>query len=1263
MFNKLKKIYEILKDTPKHEYYFKNISNSVITIIKRSSFKIDDQWFENLLTIYYDDEIRCKYLPDLHEVNSFEREELSDILQFNSSKAHYVNQIRICHDYIKRFQDSYKQFYQYLKVESIDIVDSNNEYLKKVNKVFYELDGIKYLLDNLDKIFKSDGYEILQNTNKIKKIDHGIENAISFSKNHWNLILNKEPEEHILRYLFQHHNQVYYNLNELNMMVVNYKIRNNHKIIVGNAGTGKSHISAHLVEKINETNDFVIFLKSKSFNGDNVNFEERLLQLLQIPQGYTLTEILRSLNDFAKKNNKRCYITIDALNETTKSNIGFSDIWKINLQNFINQFSLYSNLYLVCTLRTSYVENIWDTKPNNLSYLKGFDSSQDLEKLCKTYFNHYKIEPTNFQTADLSYFQVPLLLDLFCKLTNESRSNSVDIELNIKSYLDIFESYIGRLIKEVRTKLNLQLTKPIVDGIGESSNKFLNVNEAQISPDEFTLSFDKELLIKADNSIARVVLEGYLIFIKDSVGKNEEIIKHTQQEIGGFLLAKKLVNDYPDTKLLVESAIFQSKIIGTDETQLHQLRLDILKFLIALKPNIVDYTDNLEVLDLSWWFLYNGFNPINLPDYDKKILSNANNDKILNQILNSSSKKWFDSEDSLNFNFVSNLLVKLDLWNYNLEWSYFIYQLGDEIFSFVHNTIEEIKDDKIEFSEATIKARFIAFILSTNIRELRDKATIFVIEFGKKYPLELLRLTVEFSSFKDLYVYERLVSGCYGVVLIKQNDVDFIEKILPQIAEKLFDLQFASKPAAPVYNYIVIDSIKHLLDLAILKGAIVFSQEDLERIKNYKFTPPFIWLKPSKKQVHLINSSHEISWPNPIGMDFGIYTIPRLVKREDDDYDRRNAITNVYKRIFELGYKELDLGGATEEKFKEFIWGHKIYGIDGKVDKLGKKYSWISFFDYAGYLLLNEKLNVYDKYGYGSSHYQRLSDVDIDISLPNTNYDINLKLYCEDLFDKKDSNLKWYEEIKIDSIKELFETKLEGDYSMLYGFIEQRTEEYKVRSFLMAETFFINKDENYEKIKKESAVFDWKSDVNFPKEHSRNKYFGELYWADAESIQEAYDINIPTEEKITYKRKREIYEILHDERLGYDNIDEEIEETSNVTFLFNSEATVIDYLWESDSEILKGFGEYFPSSKMGINLNLKADPNTGQILDNELNVAYKCISYEDNTHFKNTFNYMRSDLLRKYMNENNLALVYQVKQHSYDENLIHNRKLKFFIVD
>ncbi|MDI1307630.1 MAG: ATP-binding protein [bacterium] len=1234
--------------------------NNTITNIFRAKFDITDEWFENLLNIYYDDEIKSKYIPELHQDNSFEREHLNDILNFDSKKVLYTNQIRICHDYIKRFHDSYRDFYQYLSAENINIVNANNIYLKSAEEVFNKLEEYKAYLDNLDKIFKSEGYKTLQFTNGILCINHGIPNATSFNKKDWNLLLDKEPEEHILRYLFQYHNQVYYNLNELNMMLNNYKENSNHKIIIGKAGMGKSHITAHLIKRIKENEDFVIFLKPKFFNGDNVNFDECLLRLLQVPNGYTLAEILLNLNDFAKSKNKRCFIIIDALNETTKSNIGFSDIWNISLQSFINRINTHSNLYFISTLRTSYVDNIWDSKPKNLVEIIGFDKIGDLEKVCEKYFKYYLIEPLNFDLADLSVFNNPLLLDLFCKLTNEDKLELKQIELGINSYLKIFENYINKLTLEVKNKLQYAQSKPIKDGFYRSSTKFLDDNQAQIQTDEFINSFDTDPLISNDKSIARAVLEGYLVFIREFVDKPEEIVKHTQQEVGGYLLAKNLVQDYPNTSLLVNSTIFQTKIIGSNKSQQHQLRLDILKFLIALKPDIIDYTNSLEVLNLSWWFLYNGFNPVQLPGFDEKILLNTNNDKVLNDILNTSSKNWFNSKSDLNFAFISRLLISLDLWNYDLKWNYFVYQIGPEISSFISETIDEIKDDKIDFKEAIIKARFIAFVLSTNIRELRDKATICLIEFGKKHPIELLNLTIEFANLKDIYVYERLVSSCYGVALIKQNDVVFVKSILPEFANELFKLQFSSEPITPVYNYIVIDSIKHLLDLAILKGSIVFPNEDLIRIMNYEFIPPYEWIEPTEEQQILVDKCPEMSPPNPIRMDFGIYTIPRLVKREE--IDTRVAIANVYTRIFELKYIELDLRETADEEFKDFVWGHKISGSQDKVDRLGKKYCWMAFFDYAGFLLLNKNLDVFDENENGAKYYNRLGDVDIDISLPNINYDIKLKLYNSNLLESRDSNPKWYEEIKIDSIKELFETNLEEDYTMLYGFVEQKIDsDYKVRSFLMVETFLIQKGENFEKLKKESDYFEWELDVHVSREHSRNSYFGELYWADSVPVAEENDVYIPTGEKIQYKRKRTIHDMFRDEKLNREDIGAEIDEISDARLSFNSEATLLDYLWESNSNILNGFGEYFPSVKMGKHLNLKADPTTGHILDNELNIAYKCISYEDNTHYKNTFNYMRSDLLRKYMAENNLALVYQVKQHSYDEDLLHNRKLKFFI--
>jgi hypothetical protein len=107
----------------------------------------------------------------------------------------------------------------------------------------------------------------------------------------------------------------------------------------------------------------------------------------------------------------------------------------------------------------------------------------------------------------------------------------------------------------------------------------------------------------------------------------------------------------------------------------------------------------------------------------------------------------------------------------------------------------------------------------------------------------------------------------------------------------------------------------------------------------------------------------------------------------------------------------------------------------------------------------------------------------------------------------------------------------------------------------------------------------------------------------------------------------------------------------------------LNYLWESDSEVLKGSGEYFPSIKMGKDLNLKTEPSMGKIFDNDLQECFNCIEFANENHFSNSMNYMRSDLLKQFMAENNLALLYQVKQHSYDENYEHNRILKFFILE
>src|SRR5690606_36518757 len=105
--------------------------------------------------------------------------------------------------------------------------------------------------------------------------------------------------------------------------------------------------------------------------------------------------------------------------------------------------------------------------------------------------------------------------------------------------------------------------------------------------------------------------------------------------------------------------------------------------------------------------------------------------------------------------------------------------------------------------------------------------------FGKKYPFKLLELTEFSTAITDTYIYERMASCCYGVCLNMQNDGDFIQRILPVYAEKFYQLQFASNTRFSVYNYIVIDSVKHIIDLAIWKGVYNLPEDKIGLLNGY----------------------------------------------------------------------------------------------------------------------------------------------------------------------------------------------------------------------------------------------------------------------------------------------------------------------------------------------------------------------------------------------------------------------------------------------
>ena len=1249
---------------------FKDINNSKLKIdiyndpvIKaRANFDVSEAWLDKILNLHYDDEIKSKYIPELHQISEFERDSLNDLLEYNEWNSIHSNQIRVCEDYLSRFEKSYIEFYEVLSNENIKITQPESNYVTAPNELFNQLESIRTLLSDLNDVFAKTDFNLVEDLTGFSPLPTTNEKISSRISSTWNRFLDKKPqEEYVVRYLLQHYQQVYYNLADMQGMIKNIIEQGNCKIIAGNAGTGKTHISAHIIKELKANDQYVLFFKPKLFNGDNLNFEEKMLELLEAPRDHTFTEVLESLDAFSFNAKKRCVLIFDALNETTKSNIGFSNIWKTSLQSFINKIKHYPNLYVICTLRTSYIDHIWETKPSRILELKGLGTDSDIKAACQNYFSYYKIKPTNFDQADLSYFNIPLLLDLYCKLTNENRVDEVSVSLDINSYLSIFEDYISRLTYEVKRKLTLQKDTLIKSGFEKSSEAFLENNEAIISLNAFSDAFNDSDHTTIDHSIAQAVLEGYLIFIKDFTGGANEIIKHTQQEVGGYLIAAELMRQYPILQDLINSAAFQEKLVGSDAANHHQLRLDILKFLIAMQPDLIKALTDKDGINLSWWYLFNGSQQ-NIDESIPNYLLNLDDKLIVKDILDISSRQWVNPNHQFNFDFISKVLLKQNLWDFSLEWDYLIYKDADYFWTFVKENQSFLKD----FTEDHLKyhlnaAKFISYISSTTITDLRDEATIYLIEFGKILPLSLLKLTIEASKLKDTYIYERLAGCCYGVALNLQNNPHFVSEQLPQMAEELFSLQFAKDASAPVFNYIVIDSIKHLLDLAILKERITFSEVDLERIAKYEFTAPATWTAPNDEQVEAVMKSRETDWPAPIGMDFGIYTIPRLLKEED--ISQREAISHVYKRIYELGYRNLDLIADEDEMFNNFYWGHNRLRRGWSIERLGKKYSWMAFYDYAGYLLLNKHLNVSET-GTETTYYNRLSDVSIDFSLPLIDYKIDKRLFNENLLQNQTTDPNWAKAVKLNSLYEFFQQSINGNNStMLYGKVDQGVDDrFKVRSFILVESFFIKNDEDLPALLEATDIVydEWKHDIHISRDAIRHTYFGELYWADTMPSTSPDTITIPTGKMVKFLRTITPMMAIQ-EGYGYEQIGQKIEEEGMGRIQFDSEPSLSEYLWESDSGILKGFSEYFPSVKMGKYLELKSDPKTCQILDSQLNPAFYCVHYKDDSHFNSDFNYMRNDLLKKYMADHDLSLVYQIKQHSYDDNS-QNRMMKYSLL-
>jgi hypothetical protein len=320
-------------------------------------------------------------------------------------------------------------------------------------------------------------------------------------------------------------------------------------------------------------------------------------------------------------------------------------------------------------------------------------------------------------------------------------------------------------------------------------------------------------------------------------------------------------------------------------------------------------------------------------------------------------------------------LGSMDLPNRDTHWSEFVRTAAPD--SNVHRLLtwaEREEHSKVEREVAVNAIQVAALLLTTTDRLLRDRATRALVLVGEEHPEWLFSEVPGLLALEDPYVSERVLAAAYGVCMRVWARIDPASDCadgLAHLAAQLLELVL--RPGAPhsTWHALTRGYAIGVLQVLLQLRPRAFSREDrgLLALAPDQARSPF-------RPVARIRGSDVEDAEHAIHTDFGNYTIGRLVDgRGNYDFkhrEYRGVRRQIADRMRRLGY--------STERFNEIdraIVRYSPFRQDGHpVDRYGKKYSWIAYFEMYGLRCAQGRIADHPIYE------PRSTDSDLDPSFP-----------------------------------------------------------------------------------------------------------------------------------------------------------------------------------------------------------------------------------------------------------------------------------------
>ncbi len=565
----------------------------------------------------------------------------------------------------------------------------------------------------------------------------------------------------------------------------------------------------------------------------------------------------------------------------------------------------------------------------------------------------------------------------------------------------------------------------------------------------------------------------------------------------------------------------------------------------------------------------------------------------------------------LNCLFFSDILLSQSIVNRDLSWTEFLKKqyrnlLKNDLESFENSLVS----NDVDLNRLNLFARYIMWFLTSTSREIRDKSTRALYNYGCNHPEDFFELLEYSFKINDLYISERMFAVAYGITMALQNNFennDFVENILPIWAKKIYGLFFDENRPIFTTHLLIVYYASNILKIDSLHDDNLFQIEQTKKfLSPYKHMKTFEWGQSEDKDKGKYRNSAD-PFESIVHYDYIEKLGKQLSRYHNNDAEYIKEKSHVLWRLYNMGYsyetfKEID------EKVEEDNYRASYNNYFLIHDTYGRKYTKIAALERAGYNV-NRGYLVLERDG-NFGHF-----VDIDPSFPKINdYQLLPKLFINpkkedcDWLDENDFNFENY--LIFDKIKDE-----SGSWILMNGFYSAEEDFQSVYTFFRG--FFINKDDENE-IRKLSENIDYLDNDRLPELNSfYYMYSGEIPWSDDFEKED---------EKLFLKD----YEENNDEECSYKE--------------FWILTPVNRDCWEDyHSSVNDGLSTYVLSKELSDYFDLVNQPQTFDLFDKNNQKAF--ISLEntnktENFEVQQNFAFLRKDLFEDYLSNKNLTFVW-----------------------